>query len=592
MNTLRGADTYYEDPSRSPPQPTQQRSQSRFMDNYNNPQGMYAVDDLPPQYEAQRMLPGMQGGYSGYEFGMPAWNSTSYGHNNPLATAGVTLRGKPSRGRHAPEVSLNIFGITKLTRQPWLNQGSPFSMGNQSMMPSIRADASHDDDDLIPTAIVIKNIPFAVKKEQLIQLMTDLRLPIPYAFNYHFDNGVFRGLAFANFTTPEETQIVINTMNHMELQGRKLRVEYKKMLPQAERERIEREKRERRGQLEEQHRPIPTSQLQNQPSLSSLSSHLPGTSPSPLSARAAQSAGGELQASSPASAHIAGYDMNDPMVLGYYSRLIVWQGDSGQDEVLTFPPNLPPEHRTLIHGLAHNLGLGHESFGSGEERRIQVFRLPQGRNAGEQGANLDPNRRGLYRAATTDFSDVREPANYAPVKQNSGLLNLPEQSLASAANLRSAKSHADLRSWSPSPAQSASSFPTGLANNASRYQEFGQNSPGSSRSNVTPTTTTMNSEALLVNGMGNMNIGQGFGAAHSPHKLRGMMSWEREAPGPIGGHRTFSATLEDRRNSRPHRAPLPDRSAGYSRARPNGHQARGSDELSTPGVEPTTEQTQ
>ena len=140
-----------------------------------------------------------------------------------------------------------------------------------------------DDDELIPTAIVIKNIPFAVKKEQLVQLMTDLRLPLPYAFNYHFDNGVFRGLAFANFTSAEETAVVIDAMNHFDLQGRKLRVEYKKMLPLAERERIEREKRERRGQLEEQHRPM--NQMHSQPSLSSLSSQVPATSPSPLSGR-------------------------------------------------------------------------------------------------------------------------------------------------------------------------------------------------------------------------------------------------------------------------------------------------------------------
>lgn len=110
------------------------------------------------------------------------------------------------------------------------------------------------DEDLIPTAIVIKNIPFAIKKEQLLEVMTNLRLPIPYAFNYHFDNGVFRGLAFANFTTPEDTSAVINNLNGREIGGRKLRVEYKKMLPLAERERIEREKREKRGQLEEQHR--------------------------------------------------------------------------------------------------------------------------------------------------------------------------------------------------------------------------------------------------------------------------------------------------------------------------------------------------
>ena len=135
----------------------------------------------------------------------------------------------------------------------------------------------NDEEELIPTAIVIKNIPFAVKKEQLVQLMTELNLPLPYAFNYHFDNGVFRGLAFANFTTAEETAVVIDTLNHFDLQGRKLRVEYKKMLPLAERERIEREKRERRGQLEEQHRPVPNQQLQP--------SSVPAPSPSPVSAR-------------------------------------------------------------------------------------------------------------------------------------------------------------------------------------------------------------------------------------------------------------------------------------------------------------------
>jgi RNA recognition motif-containing protein len=148
----------------------------------------------------------------------------------------------------------------------------------------IRHDSYTEEDELIPTAIVIKNIPFAVKKETLIQVMTDMNLPLPYAFNYHFDNGVFRGLAFANFTSAEETAAVIAHLNHLELQGRKLRVEYKKMLPAAERERIEQDKRWRRGQLEEQHRSVPPPQLQTQPSVSSLASHqLPGTSPSPVS---------------------------------------------------------------------------------------------------------------------------------------------------------------------------------------------------------------------------------------------------------------------------------------------------------------------
>lgn len=115
-------------------------------------------------------------------------------------------------------------------------------------------DYEANDEDVIPNAIVIKDIPFAIKKEQLLDIIQEMGLPLPYAFNYHFDNGIFRGLAFANFSTPEDTSRVISDLNGKEINGRKLKVEYKKMLPQAERERIEREKREKRGQLEEQHR--------------------------------------------------------------------------------------------------------------------------------------------------------------------------------------------------------------------------------------------------------------------------------------------------------------------------------------------------
>ncbi|KAL1835476.1 hypothetical protein VTK73DRAFT_5613 [Phialemonium thermophilum] len=125
--------------------------------------------------------------------------------------------------------------------------------------------------DLIPTAIVIKNIPFNIRKETLTNLMTDMCLPQPYAFNYHFDQGVFRGLAFANFQSAEDTAIVIDKMNGLEVQGRKLRVEYKKMLPEHERERIEREKREKRGQLEEQHRPLGLHQQSSMHSLTNAS---------------------------------------------------------------------------------------------------------------------------------------------------------------------------------------------------------------------------------------------------------------------------------------------------------------------------------
>jgi RNA recognition motif-containing protein len=155
-----------------------------------------------------------------------------------------------------------------------LMNGDPSFAAERHVYPTSNMyDPRHDPkalgNDLIPTAIVIKNIPFNVRKEMLTTIMSELGLPQPYAFNYHFDNGIFRGLAFANFQSPIDTQTVIEQLNGYEVQGRKLRVEYKKMLPEHERERIEREKREKRGQLEEQHQPITT--LHSQSSMHSLS---------------------------------------------------------------------------------------------------------------------------------------------------------------------------------------------------------------------------------------------------------------------------------------------------------------------------------
>lgn len=150
-----------------------------------------------------------------------------------------------------PGLSDNVPSIL----DPGVYYQMTFDQFNSQMTQGLQHGSPHapprfESEEFILTAIVIKNIPFAVKKEQLVALMSGMQLPVPYAINYHIENGVFRGLAFANFTDPEEARHVINAMNHMELQGRKLRVEHKKLLPAEERERIEREKREKRGQLE------------------------------------------------------------------------------------------------------------------------------------------------------------------------------------------------------------------------------------------------------------------------------------------------------------------------------------------------------
>ncbi|KAF1362166.1 hypothetical protein EJ07DRAFT_164020 [Lizonia empirigonia] len=521
------------------------------------------------------------------------WNTNAFAQNSLGSLGAATGQRIKSQTRGAGRSALPAGWMEPPPPQqqglpsfalPGLGNGNPGAMLNTSY--------AHDvDEELIPTAIVIKNIPFAVKKEQLVQLMTDLRLPLPYAFNYHFDNGVFRGLAFANFTTAEETAAVIESMNHFELNGRKLRVEYKKMLPLAERERIEREKRERRGQLEEQHRPL-GGQLHSQPSFSSLASHshIPAASPSPVSAMRQQKMGMQHNGASERVASVpVDVDLNDPQILQFYSQLLLFKESPDRDS-MTFPPSLAPPQRRIIHTLAHQLDLAHVSKGSGDTRQVHIFKVHNNQGLSPPMPQMptshpteQPGRRGLNRAATTDFSDVRASEGFynAFGRQASGLLGFPDSpgGLNAVPNLRGAKSYADLRSYTPSPAPSTASHPVGRPGGIS-LEGLGF-SGSNTNPNGTPTTGSMSQrdDGLLERQLERMTLGGSFGqSGGSPRSLRQMTSWEN--PGPIGGHRAFSSNYDDRPSRQP-RGPLPERGQGFSRPRQNGHQGRGSDELSS-----------
>ncbi|KAL3458948.1 R3H domain protein [Aspergillus heterothallicus] len=602
MSYQQAQDMYHDNSSaRSPGSQRHQqplhRQPSRQFDAYG-PMPVNLYDDMA-RYDTgrlDRLNPSLHNPSYAYDLpGSQTWNPNGFANAQALGgirSASASLK-TASRGGRAG------LPTTWLDQQPGIP--SPFSnLGSASIQGSMRPDTTgpEAEDELIPTAIVIKNIPFAVKKEQLVQLMTELNLPLPYAFNYHFDNGVFRGLAFANFTSAEETATVIDVLNHFELQGRKLRVEYKKMLPLQERERIEREKRERRGQLEEQHRPMaaPTSQLQTQSSMSSLTSHIPATSPSPVSQR-----GQKLDV-----------DLNDSTTLSFYSQLLLFKEDTSRDSVI-FPSNLTPVQRRTVHTLAHNMGLGHASRGTGDQRQVQVFKVAPGTNVSPPlsaiPAAVQPGetaRRGLNRAATIDFSEARNegPTHFGTLRGQPsagflGVLDSPA-GFGNTQNLRAAKSFADLRSYTPSPVPSSASFPAALQSNGTRLQHYDNAASGTSN---TPTLTPAPSgsslgmqrdDGLLVNSLSSLSLGTGIGGPNSsPRRLRGMFSWEQpetqpSSAGPIGSNRTigvgFDGQSQERMPIRQPRGPMPEKGPGFRR--PNGHQSRGSDELRTSsGVE-------
>lgn len=570
---------------------TLHRASSRQFETFGGQSGLYTAEDHAARYDhtraydTSRIAPTAMGAYGGYEAsGAQTWNPSSFASAGTLASMGGSGRIKgPSRQRSALPSMWTESAATLPTVSPLAGMGGGVPLGAGSM----RNDAIGSDmgeEELIPTAIVIKNIPFAVKKEQLVQLMTEINLPLPYAFNYHFDNGVFRGLAFANFTTAEETATVIEVLNGFELQGRKLRVEYKKMLPLQERERIEREKRERRGQLEEQHRPITQA-----PPLA--------TSPSPNTTRAKPDV-----------------DLNDPQTLQFYSQLLLFRDDLSR-EALIFPPTLSPQQRRIVHTLAHHMGLAHISRGSGDGRQVHVFRAPQG-----QTPNVSPpqiptvhpveshQRRGLARATTMDFTDTRSEsaAMYSTIgRQASALLDIPsspgarESAAQSRQNLRAAKSFADLRSFTPSPVPSSASFPATLSNNVSRYQQdYGAHSVASTTPSLTPTATGNHQESLLVNGLAGVSLGGPLGGnlggslRGDPRDPRGVLSHEQERSGgsghsgmPGGGvTRSFSMGFDEVRAERDRghvipqrqpRGPDSDRGAGFGTRSRQHHGGRG-----------------
>ncbi|KAL1953042.1 hypothetical protein VTO42DRAFT_3735 [Malbranchea cinnamomea] len=607
-------DMYARDPSsrspgshRHPPQQLH-RQPSRQFDAYGSlPSTLY--EDFTSRYEAARPEKPNQAmpANASYAYdisGSQTWTANGLGGTNVHNLGSIGAMSGSASTRMKPIRARSGLPATWLDQQPAISNAS---MSTAYQLPPAPAPAPQlsqpqpqpvqqdGEDELIPTAIVIKNIPFAVKKEQLVQLMTDMALPLPYAFNYHFDNGIFRGLAFANFTTPEETAVVIEALNHFELQGRKLRVEYKKMLPLHERERIEREKRERRGQLEEQHRPMAASQLQTQNSMSSLTSHLPTTSPSPVSQR-----NQKLEV-----------DMNDAQTLSFYSQLLLFKQDLSR-EVLIFPKTLTPLQRRTVHTLAHNMGLCHMSRGQGEDRQVHVFRQqpttvsPPAQTTPVTISAADSARRGLNRAATIDFSEARgeAPNPFGTLRShNSGYLNVLDSSngFGNPQNLRAAKSFADLRSYTPSPVPSSASFPAALqTNGAARVQQYEGSTSGSSNTptlTTTPGSSTLGMqrthESLLVDSFGSLSLGTSVGGGSglggtsgSPHRLRGMFSWEQQDPqspatAPIGSNRSFGMGFEqpqDRLPVRQPRGPAPERGAGFRR---NGHQSRGSDEART-----------
>lgn len=492
---------------------------------------------------------------------------------------------QPSMGIQPPQQAQTVYPTQPMPTIPYGHMVSSIDQlrSQQAMFQDVRSQQDKKD-DLIPTAIVIKNIPFNVRKEVLQAIMMEMGLPQPYAFNYHFDNGVFRGLAFANFSSAEETRQVIERMNQFDVHGRKLRVEYKKMLPEHERERIEREKRQKRGQLEEQHRPVP---LTHQGSLQSLVAQPIEVTPSRTSPSSKYPFAYLLMVNSLTTLFVADMpDLNDGRTLDLYVQLRKYKEDPSAREYLPFESSKSPEERRLIHTLAHHLGLYHESMGSNENRCTVVWKegmtppsLALNSTIVEQLQYPGQNKI-LARAATIDFGEQRTASSngYGTIGRNGNpSLEIPEDSpdgLNSANNLRTIRSMAELgrpgmQARTPSPGESAYANNMGM----SSRQDLSSGFPGMTTTPTTPGGSSLNHRASDLSLSAVTNNLSSLSVAEGPYET------SRRDPGAIGSQRPSMNGLNGR--NAPERQPRgPDNgwetNGGFAIRRANGHAQRGS----------------
>uniref|UniRef100_A0A0W0F1Q7 R3h domain n=1 Tax=Moniliophthora roreri TaxID=221103 RepID=A0A0W0F1Q7_MONRR len=363
---------------------------------------------------------------------------------NPLTTGQSPLKNKPAVRGSLPTWLDNQSDNRSLSPQNNSDFSSAGGSPPMSHLPPIASTTpiQNTEDEIIPTAIVIKNIPFNVKRETLLDIIASLSIPTPYAFNYHLDQqGAFRGLAFANFRQAADADAVVAALNGFDVQGRKLRVEYKKVLQASEKERIEREKALRRmrsmqlekeqsgvtsaavGGYEDYGTVIPSS-FAPQRSYSSgpyqqQQTYSPPPVPTPYNLAASPAQTTTSSSSDKGSANEL--DLNDPSTLEIYSRILLFKDDRMRDE-LAFSRTLTPKQRRVVHLIAQKLGVYHYSVGEGDERYAVVTRI-------------DPNRqqqpRTLSRAPSAYLqpspSQVQPPASLRVKKSMPDMKTLHSQ---------------------------------------------------------------------------------------------------------------------------------------------------------------------
>jgi RNA recognition motif-containing protein len=297
--------------------------------------------------------------------------------------------------------------------------------------------------------------------------------------------GQFRGLAFANFRVAADADAVVAALNGFDVQGRKLRVEYKKVLQAGEKERIEREKairRMRSMQLEKEQQMINAGGPVGNPydegysplhaPIMSQSRSFSGALPMvtmpgmpvpqpyiPTPPLVSSMTTPNLSMQKTISGAQAELDLNDAATLEIYSRVLLFRDDAMRDE-LAFSRSLNPKQRRIVHLVAQKLGVYHYSLGEGDERYAVVTRREPNRNSETPGAGtpnterIGPIRHHSTQALNRSFLSPTSASSPSPFSNSTSANSVYQQPPVNTSNsaLRSKRSMPDVKSlYTPQP---------------------------------------------------------------------------------------------------------------------------------------------
>jgi len=94
---------------------------------------------------------------------------------------------------------------------------------------------THESNSAFKTAtLVLKNLPFQLKQEKLEEMLNTYSTK-PLNVSYLYDGtGMFRGMAFVKYKEIEHATQVFEALNNLDISGRKVRVEYKRVMKESE----------------------------------------------------------------------------------------------------------------------------------------------------------------------------------------------------------------------------------------------------------------------------------------------------------------------------------------------------------------------